>query len=72
MPSNPEMVGMALVADFPVSLELAGIILLMAMFGAVVLARRQIELGDEEKREAAGLPPLDEHIAPPDGGGAAP
>ena len=30
-------------------------ILLMAMFGAVVLARRQIELGEDETREAAGL-----------------
>ena len=36
-------------------LELAGVILLMAMFGAVVLARRQIELGDDERRKAAGM-----------------
>ncbi|MBX3355194.1 MAG: NADH-quinone oxidoreductase subunit J [Phycisphaeraceae bacterium] len=53
--TNTRGVGMALVADFPVSLELAGVILLMAMFGAVVLARKQIELGDDERREAAGL-----------------
>jgi len=52
---NIERVGWALVAEFPVSLELAGVILLMAMFGAVVLARKQIELGEDEKREAAGL-----------------
>jgi NADH-quinone oxidoreductase subunit J len=56
MPQNVERVGLALVAKFPVSLELAGIILLLAMFGAVVLARKQIELGEEEVREAAGLP----------------
>jgi hypothetical protein len=31
------------------------VILLMAMFGAVVLARRQIELGDDERRKAAGM-----------------
>lgn len=43
-PDNIEQVGLALVAKFPVSLELAGVILLMAMFGAVVLARKQIEL----------------------------
>ena len=45
-PDNIDQVGMALIADFPVSLELAGVILLMAMYGAVVLARRQIELSE--------------------------
>ena len=40
------------------SLEVAGVILLMAMFGAVVLARRQIDLGEDERRLAAGLGPL--------------
>ena len=49
------MVGLSLVADFPVSLELAGVILLLAMFGAVVLARKQIEIGEDEVREAAGM-----------------
>jgi len=53
--TNTRGVGMALVADFPISLELAGVILLMAMFGAVVLARKQIELGDDERRVAAGM-----------------
>jgi len=53
--TNTRSVGMALVADFPVSLELAGVILLMAMFGAVVLARKQIELGEDERRQAAGM-----------------
>lgn len=60
-PSNTRVVGLSLVADFPVSLELAGVILLMAMFGAVVLARRQMELGEEEAREAAGLSPTSWH-----------
>ncbi len=55
IPGNTQAVGMALVARFPVSLELAGIILTMAMFGAVVLARRQIELGEDRHREAIGL-----------------
>ena len=58
MPSNTQRVGWALVAVFPVSLEVAGVILLMAMFGAVVLARRQIDLGEDERRVAAGLGPL--------------
>ena len=52
LPKNTQMVGWSLVADFPVNLELAGVILLMAMFGAAVLARRAIELGEREKRAA--------------------
>ena len=50
MPRNTQQVGWSLVNDFPVSLELAGVILLMAMFGAAILARRAIELGEQEKR----------------------
>jgi len=63
-PSSVERIGVHLVGTFPVSLELAGIILLMAMFGAVVLARRQIELGEEETRQAAGMPGLDDPHEP--------
>lgn len=55
LPRNIETVGLALVWKFPASLEVAGIILLMAMFGAVVLARKQIELGEDEKRQHAGM-----------------
>jgi NADH-quinone oxidoreductase subunit J len=62
MPTNVQLVGLDLVAKFPVSLELAGVILLMAMFGAVVLARKQIEMGEDEVREAAGMPRLDLHV----------
>jgi NADH-quinone oxidoreductase subunit J len=65
VPSNIERVGLDLVSRFPVSLELAGIILLMAMFGAVVLARKQIELGEDEIREAAGMRRLDFHADEP-------
>ncbi len=54
-PDNVHVVGLDLVARYPASLELAGVILLMAMFGAVVLARRQIELGEDERRKAAGM-----------------
>jgi len=70
--TNTRSVGLSLVAEFPVSLELAGVILLMAMFGAVVLARKQIELGDDERREAAGLRRLspDEPDEPSSRGGA--
>ncbi|MDG2423205.1 MAG: NADH-quinone oxidoreductase subunit J [Phycisphaerales bacterium] len=54
-PRNTQFVGWDLVARFPASLELAGVILLLAMFGAVILARRQIEHGEDELREAVGL-----------------
>jgi hypothetical protein len=60
-PDNVQLVGLDLVAKFPVSLELAGVILLMAMFGAVVLSRKQIELGEDEVREAAGMRKLALH-----------
>ena len=69
LPTNTQEVGWELVAGFPVGLELAGVILLMAMFGAVVLARRQIELGEDERRIAGGLEPItpDEDAANPGG-----
>ncbi|MCA9281260.1 MAG: NADH-quinone oxidoreductase subunit J [Phycisphaerales bacterium] len=53
--TNTDGVGWALVAEHPMALELAGIILLMAMLGAVVLARKQIEIGEDEKAERARM-----------------
>ena len=50
LPRNTQQVGWSLVNEFPVSLELAGVILLMAMFGAAILARRAIEIGEREKQ----------------------
>ena len=47
-PGNTAHVGWHLVAGFPASLEVAGVILLMAMFGAVVLSRRQVEHAESE------------------------
>lgn len=41
--SNIEAVGVTLLASHPLALELAGVLLLMAMLGAVVLARRRID-----------------------------
>lgn len=70
-PANSRSLGHALVAQFPVSLELAGVILLMAMFGAVVLARKQMELAEDERRIAAGLPRIGSDDAPMSRGGAA-
>ncbi len=54
----------------PVSLELAGVILLLAMFGAVVLARKQIEIGEDDVREAAGMQRLGFEDERPGGGEA--
>lgn len=51
-PENTESVGMALVGEHPLGLELAGVILLMAMLGAVVLARKQIQIEEGRKAEA--------------------
>ncbi|MCA9292901.1 MAG: NADH-quinone oxidoreductase subunit J [Phycisphaerales bacterium] len=50
--SNIDGVGWALIAGHPMSLELAGVVLLMAMLGAVVLARKQVELGEAAKARA--------------------
>ncbi|MSR40642.1 MAG: hypothetical protein EXS10_01905 [Phycisphaerales bacterium] len=55
LPVNAQVVGATLVNDFPASIEVAGVILTMALFGAVVLARKQVELGEDERRELAGL-----------------
>lgn len=66
-PDNIQDVGLALITRFPASLEIAGVILLMAMFGAVLLARRQIEIGEDEKRAAVGLRPLGHYDEGDDG-----
>ncbi len=50
-PTNLESLGLALVGEHPLMLELAGVILLLAMIGAIVLSRKQTEL--EEERKAA-------------------
>ncbi len=55
LPVNAQLVGTTLVKDYPASIEVAGVILTMALFGAVVLARKQVELNEDERRELAGL-----------------
>ncbi|MEX2219552.1 MAG: NADH-quinone oxidoreductase subunit J [Phycisphaerales bacterium] len=53
---NIEAVAYRLLADHPGAIEIAGVILLMAMLGAVVLARKQVQLDEEAKaRHAASL-----------------
>jgi NADH-quinone oxidoreductase subunit J len=48
--SNAEGVGWELIKAHPGAIEIAGVILLMAMLGAVVLARKQIQLDEDAKR----------------------
>lgn len=53
---NVEAIGFDLLNDHPGSIEIAGVILLMAMLGATVLSRKQIEFEEEAKlRQAQAL-----------------
>ncbi len=51
--SNVEGVGHNLLVEHPGSIEIAGVILLMAMLGAVVLARQRVQMEEEAKAQAA-------------------
>lgn len=51
--TNVEAVGFNLLRDHPGAIEIAGVILLMAMLGAVVLSRKQVEMDEEAKRAMA-------------------
>lgn len=50
---NIEGVGMTLIGRHPGTIEIAGVILLMAMLGAVVLSRKQVQLDEAEKSRQA-------------------
>lgn len=56
---NIDGVGFTLIAEHPMALELAGVVLLMAMLGAVVLARKQMEISEAEKAAAVLGAPRD-------------
>jgi NADH-quinone oxidoreductase subunit J len=47
--TNADRLGFNLLRDHPGTIEIAGVILLMAMLGAVVLSRKQVQLDDEAK-----------------------
>jgi NADH-quinone oxidoreductase subunit J len=53
--TNIEGVAFGLLAGHPGAIEIAAVILLMAMLGAVVLARKQVQLDDEAKARHAAL-----------------
>jgi NADH-quinone oxidoreductase subunit J len=50
--ANVERVAFELIDRNPAAVEIAGVILLMAMLGAVVLARRKIEMDELSKQQA--------------------
>lgn len=47
---NAEALAFTLIGDKPGAIEIAGVILLMAMLGAVVLARKKVDLDEAAKR----------------------
>jgi NADH-quinone oxidoreductase subunit J len=49
---NIEYVGFNLLRDHPGTIEIAGVILLMAMLGAVVLSRKQVQMDEDAKARA--------------------
>lgn len=51
--NNVEQVGINLLRDHPMTIEIAGVLLLMAMLGATVLARKQVELEEALKARQA-------------------
>ncbi|GIW74004.1 MAG: hypothetical protein KatS3mg103_0526 [Phycisphaerales bacterium] len=52
-PTNTEVLAFNLLGDYPGTIEIAGVILLMAMVGAVVLARKFAQIDEEAKAAAA-------------------
>ncbi|MBL4591898.1 MAG: hypothetical protein JKY96_08065, partial [Phycisphaerales bacterium] len=54
-----DRLGFNLMHDHPMTIEIAGIILLMAMLGATVLARKHTEFEDELKASHARTLGLD-------------
>jgi len=52
---NIEALGFNLLRDHPGTIEIAGVILLMAMLGAVVLSRKQVQLDEDAKLKQARM-----------------
>jgi NADH-quinone oxidoreductase subunit J len=52
---NTERVGLDLFSEHPLGLELAGVILLVSLIGAVVLARRKLSDTDTDTDTASGV-----------------
>ena len=66
--TNPEGVGFSLLSGAPGAIELAGVILLMSMLGAVVLARKKVEFDEAIKLAAQNRRLPDSPPSPTHGG----
>lgn len=51
--TNVDRIGLNLLRDHPMTIEIAGVILLMAMLGATVLARKQVDIEEAAKASEA-------------------
>jgi NADH-quinone oxidoreductase subunit J len=72
--TNLDRLGWNLLNDHPMTIEIAGIILLMAMLGATVLARKHVELEESLKAAQAlhlGVPPTSGQGRGPSGSASA-
>ena len=69
---NTENLGFNLLNDHPGSIEIAGIILLMAMLGSVVLSRKQVQIDEDAKARQARSLDKDELASGPTLGRPAP
>lgn len=71
--SNVQALGFNFLSEHPGSIEIAGVLLMMAMLGAVVLSRKQVQL-DEEAKLAQARDLASRHVLTPsstrEGGGA--
>lgn len=68
--TNVESVGFNLLRDHPGSIEIAGVLLLMAMLGAVVLARKQVQIDEDIKTRNAMAKVIDLPASEPPAQGA--
>ncbi|NOT01945.1 MAG: hypothetical protein HOP29_15125 [Phycisphaerales bacterium] len=54
-PSNTEVIGRVLMADYSAALEIAGVLLLIAMIGAVVISRKRVPTEDVVESRTPGM-----------------
>ena len=62
LPGNTSLLGKTLLTDYAASVELAGVLLMVAMIGAIALARKKLPRGDEPEAAAPGE--LGRHVKP--------
>lgn len=68
--SNVQSLGFNFLSEHPGTIEIAGVLLLMAMLGAVVLSRKQVQL-DEDAKQKQAMELASHKVLSSDDGGAA-